>query len=111
VRFLTNGLISLVFSVCLVTSAAAQNPVSGDVQDIQSLIETLNADIDDLNFLGEQINKGGSLDHSVLVYRQDERSFRLLLDFDTLVSNLAELPSRNLCLPRSCKCASICYHL
>lgn len=90
---LAKGMISLVFSVCLVTSALAQNPASGDVKDIQSLIETLNADIADLDFLGEQISKGGSLDHSVLVYRQDERSFRLLLDFDALVSNLAELPN------------------
>lgn len=90
---LTKGLISLLFSVCLATSALAQNPASGDVKDIQSLIETLNADIADLDFLGGQISKGGNLDHSVLVYRQDERSFRLLLDFDNLVSNLAELPN------------------
>jgi len=92
-KYLTKGLISLVFSVCLVTSALAQNPVSGDVKDIQPLIEALNADIAELGFLSEQISASGGLDHSVLVYRQDERSFRLLIDFDALVRRLAKLPN------------------
>jgi small conductance mechanosensitive channel len=74
----------------------AQVADKGDVQDIQSLIEALNADIEDLDFLSAQIAADSeSLDHSVLVYRQDRRSFSVLTDFDALVNSVTELPEES----------------
>ena len=83
-------ILSLLISVSITGQTVAQD---GNATDIQALIKTLNADIADLDFLSSQITDTENLDHTVLVYRQDERSFRLLADFDTLVNSLPELPS------------------
>jgi small conductance mechanosensitive channel len=69
----------------------AQDTGNGEFQDIQALIDVLNADIKELDFLSEQIGKAEKRDYDILFYRRDERSFRVLTDFDNLVSNLNEL--------------------
>jgi small conductance mechanosensitive channel len=82
--------------ICLLISASITGQTvaqSGATTDIQAMIKTLNADIADLEFLSSQVTDTESLDHTVLVFRQDERSFRLLMDFDALVSSLSELPA------------------
>jgi len=92
VKLCIKTLFALLVSICLSASVLAQDATAEDAQDINSMIATLNSDIADLDFLSARITDSKSPDHSVLVYRQDERSFNLLRDFDALVSRLAELP-------------------
>jgi small conductance mechanosensitive channel len=72
--------------------AQVQSTGNDDASDMQSLIKALNTDIADLRFLSEEISNAEKMDHKVLIYRQDERTFRLLADFDILVAKLADLP-------------------
>jgi small conductance mechanosensitive channel len=95
-KFLTKTMLALLISTGMAGSLLAQGADKGDVKDIQSLIEALNADIADLDFLSAQIAANSdSFDHSVLVYRQDQRSFSVLTDFDALVNALTELPKES----------------
>jgi small conductance mechanosensitive channel len=86
---------SLLLTLCLTAHAAAAEAISDDASDIQSMVNTLNSDVADLEFLQSNITDAGKLDQAVLLYRQDERSFRLLADFDALVTRLAEVPKRS----------------
>ena len=65
--------------------------ILSDPLDIGLMAETLNNDIADLEFLSNEIANVDKMDHAVLIYRQDERSFRLLTDYDLLVGKLADL--------------------
>ncbi|NOR19563.1 MAG: mechanosensitive ion channel [Xanthomonadales bacterium] len=91
-KILTKIMLALLVSLCLPVSTFAQGASSEEKQDIKSMINTLTTDMKKLEFLNAQMIDQDSLDYSVLLYRQDERSFNLLTDFDTLVSSLAELP-------------------
>jgi small conductance mechanosensitive channel len=86
---LVKSLLSLIVVACLATNVLAQSPGEKSASDIQSMVETLNKDIASLEFLTGKIAETEKMEFEVLVYRQDERSFRLLADFDTLVSKLA----------------------
>jgi small conductance mechanosensitive channel len=92
VKTLTKILPGLLMTVCITSHSLAQSAGNAETEDIQALIKTLNADITDLKFLSEKIASAEKMDHTVLVYRQDERSFRLLTDFDSLVTRLTDLP-------------------
>jgi len=56
------------------------------------LLDTLDKNITALQFLIEQIKTEKSTDREVLVYRQDERAFGLLADYDALARQIASLP-------------------
>jgi len=92
VKVLTKILMGLLISGCMASNSLAQDVGNGDVADMQALIKTLNVDIADLRFLSEGLASAERMDQKVLIYRQDERSFRLLADFDILVAKLADLP-------------------
>ena len=88
----------LLVSACISGYSLAQGTdvsdtleILSDPLDIKVMVETLDNDIADLNFLSEEIANAEKMDHAVLIYRQDERSFRLLADFDLLVAKLADL--------------------
>jgi small conductance mechanosensitive channel len=76
----------------MTSNSLAQNVGTGDAGDVQTLIKTLNVDIAELRFLSEELASAERMDQKVLIYRQDERSFRLLADFDILVAKLASIP-------------------
>ena len=81
----------LLISGSMAANAQVQSTGDDDASDMQPLIKTLNADIADLRFLSDEISNAEKMDHKVLIYRQDERTFRLLADFDILVAKLADL--------------------
>ncbi len=91
-KTLTRIVMSLLISACMAGYTFAQSAAEDSVTDIQALVETLHADIADLRFLSKEIASADITDHRVLIYRQDERSFHLLADFDTLVTELDSLP-------------------
>ncbi len=91
-KVLTGILMGLLISGCMASNSLAQEVGNGDVADMQALVKTLNVDIADLRFLSEELASAERMDQKVLIYRQDERSFRLLADFDILVAKLADLP-------------------
>ncbi|MDH4021437.1 MAG: hypothetical protein OEU84_17730, partial [Xanthomonadales bacterium] len=86
----TKALFSLL--VFTVVTANAQIIGTEDPSEIEATIETLNEDIAELHLLTEKIKTAQKMDRDVLVFRQDERSFRLLGDFETLVKQVADLP-------------------
>ncbi|MDX2416621.1 MAG: mechanosensitive ion channel family protein [Xanthomonadales bacterium] len=75
-------------------TATAQTEATGaaESRDIKALVETLNTDILELDFLTGRIKSAEKIDRDVLVFRQDERSFRLLNDFEALAREVADLP-------------------
>ena len=81
----------LMLVVCPLHSQTESSPPE-DTGDIEILIKTLDQDIVELKFLIEKISTVEKSDQEVLFYRQDERIFRLLTDFDSLVRKVAELP-------------------
>jgi small conductance mechanosensitive channel len=70
----------------------AQNIEDEDTRDIQALVRTLDADIVAFQFLLGKIKSAEESDREVLFYRQDERVFRILADYDTLANQVAGLP-------------------
>lgn len=86
----TKALFSLL--VFTVVTANAQIIGTENPSEIEATIETLNEDIVELQLLTEKIKTAQKMDRDVLVFRQDERSFRLLGDFETLVKQVADLP-------------------
>ena len=88
-RVLTKYLLTLILPVLLASTIQAQNSSSDETRDIQSMIANLKTDMAELEFLSSRIAEAEQIDHTVLVYRRDERSFRLLMDFDALVAKLA----------------------
>jgi small conductance mechanosensitive channel len=78
-------------------TAEAQSEIteSGLDQDIGAMVDKLNTDIGELEFLSEKIKSVEQIDRDVLVFRQDERSFRILNDFEALVNKIANLPENS----------------
>jgi len=91
-RILTKILLGLLMTGFLVSHSLATDEVSEDTRSIQMLLDTLDKNITALQFLIEQIKTEKSSDREVLVYRQDERAFRLLADYDELARQIANLP-------------------
>jgi len=91
-RTLTKILLGLLMTSFVVSHSFAESEVSEDTRSIQMLLDTLDKNITALQFLIEQIKTEKSSDREVLVYRQDERAFRLLADYDVLARQIASLP-------------------
>ena len=88
----TKVLFILVVLVYTAATANAQIIGTEDSSDIKATVDTLNEDIIELRLLSETIKTVQEMDRDVLVFRQDERSFRLLGDFEILVRQVADLP-------------------
>ena len=78
--------------IFMTASLQAETATDDEASDIQLLVERLNTDIIGLDLLTEKIKSAEQIDRDVLVFRQDERSFRLLNDFESLVNEVAQLP-------------------
>jgi len=74
------------------SSSFAASEVSEDARSVQMLLDTLDKNITAQRFLMEQIETEKSVDREVLVYRQDERTFRLLEVYDAIATKVAALP-------------------
>jgi len=70
----------------------AQNIEDEEARDIQTLMHTLDADIVAFQFLLGKIDSAEKSDREQLFYRQDQRVFKILADYDTLASQVAGLP-------------------
>jgi small conductance mechanosensitive channel len=77
--------------IFMTASLQAETAKDDEASDIQVLVERLNTDIIGLDLLTEKIKSAEQIDRDVLVFRQDERSFRLLNDFESLVNEVARL--------------------
>jgi small conductance mechanosensitive channel len=91
VKTLFKFLAVLLVSTVLAGEVLAQSQVDEQTNNIQNMVDVLNADIESLEFLHEKVKVTDESDREFLVYRQDERSFRLLSDFNQLVKNLGKL--------------------
>jgi len=96
VNVLTKMLSGLLIVVCMTTTALSQDTeVDMGVEtpkDIQYLVDVLRSDLLELDFLTGTIDKAQKMDRDALVFRQDERSFRVLTDYEALVRKVADLP-------------------
>jgi len=72
--------------------AQTQQPANEDHTEIQGMIQSLEEDITALQFLIGKVASAEASSREVLLYRQDERIFKLLTDFDQLVLLVSELP-------------------
>ena len=70
----------------------AQNIEDEKARDIQALMHTLESDLAAFQFLLGKIESAEKTDREQLFYRQDERVFKILADYDTLASQVAGLP-------------------
>jgi len=71
--------------------AQVENAGDEDARTIRALVDTLETDIQALRFLMRKIETAEAADREALVYRQDERVFRLLADYDSLTIKTASL--------------------
>lgn len=94
-RILTKILLGLLLTGFLSSNCMAQTQGTEDTRSIQALLDTLDEDIDALRFLLERIEKEAAADREVLVYRQDERVFSLLADYDILIDKVVSLPEES----------------
>jgi small conductance mechanosensitive channel len=91
-KFFTNFLLVLTASVFLVGTASAQDDAGIDTRSIETLIETLERDIEALGVLMSQFDMAEAADRDVLIYRQEERIIRLLTDYSALADQVTALP-------------------
>ena len=70
----------------------AQTIGNEEAGGIQALALTLDADVAAFQFLTGKIESAEKTDREQLFYRQDERVFKILADYDTLASQVAGLP-------------------
>ena len=73
-------------------NAQAQNIEDEEISDIQALLRTLDADVVAFHFLLGKIESAEESDREVLFFRQDDRVFRILADYDMLANKVAALP-------------------
>jgi small conductance mechanosensitive channel len=85
-------LLVLMASVFLAGTAFAQDDAGIDTRSIETLIETLDRDINALRLLMSQFDEAETSDRDVLVYRQEERIIRLLADYSALADKVTALP-------------------
>lgn len=86
-------LLPLFFFVLYSTAPLATAQSAGDAESIPELTLRLQQDIADLTKLSKSIDSAPEQDRDALVYRRDDRSFRLLTDMQRLVVATAELPA------------------
>ena len=80
--------------LCVGVSMQSQPVTAGDTgsaETIPQLTERLQRDIVALGKLSASIDTAPELDREALIYRRDDRSFRLLTDMQRLVEETAEL--------------------
>jgi small conductance mechanosensitive channel len=70
----------------------AQTIGNEEAGDIQALMQSLDADLAAFQFLLGKIESAEKTDREQLFYRQDERVFKILADYDTLAIQVAGLP-------------------
>ena len=70
----------------------AQNIEGEKASDIEALMHTLESDLAAFQFLLGKIESAEKTDREQLFYRQDERVFKILADYDTLANQVAGLP-------------------
>lgn len=93
-NILVKFLLGLVVSACLTNLVQAQAE-SEPRSDIESMVHTLKNDMADLHALSKPITESENMEHEVLLFRRDVRSFRVLADFELLVQRLSLLPDDN----------------
>lgn len=79
-------------AVFLAGTAFAQNDAGVDTRSIETLIDTLDRDIEALRKLKSQIDAAEASIRDALVYRQDERIIRLLANYSLLADKVTGLP-------------------
>lgn len=85
-------ILSLILIVFLATHPLKVFGADEEARSIDAMITTLEKDLTALRFLISKIEVAKSNDREVLVYRQDERVFKLLADYDALAQNITGLP-------------------
>ena len=94
-KILSNILLAFLLSGFLTSPVVAQTDLEEDTRSIEGLLGTLDKDIKALRRLMAEIDASDSSDREVLVYRQDERVFRLLADYDALAGKVVSLPDES----------------
>lgn len=89
---LTKMLSGFLLATCMTTAVFAQETEGDTPKDIQKMIDALNSDVVELDFLTGTIETAQKMDREALVFRQDERSFRVLNDYEALVQKVSDMP-------------------
>jgi small conductance mechanosensitive channel len=88
----TDILIVVIISALLASTVFAQEESIEDIRSIETLIETLDHDIEALRLLVSQFDSADDSDRDMLLHRQEERIIRLLADYSSLADKVAALP-------------------
>ena len=100
-KILAKILTGLLISSCLAGYAFAQDPGevalvtqanAKEATDLKEMIAALENDAAELKLLSNGLVEAENMDRKALIFRQDERSFQLLGDFDAAVAKFASLP-------------------
>ena len=89
-----------VIRILVILLALGAFPINSQSQDagneaianIESQLDILDADVAAFRALSERIDTASETDRLQLQYRQDERIFNILMDYDSLASQVAVLP-------------------
>jgi len=92
VKIIAKILLALLIVLGVTGNSVAQSIKGTGDRDLQAMISALNADIAELEFLSGELVNAEKMEREVLVYRRDERSFYLLADLDTLITEVTALP-------------------
>lgn len=87
--------VSLLAIVVLSVLNLAPASAAGPDETLVDLTERLQADIDALRKLSNSIESAPERDRDALIYRRDDRSFRLLNDIQQLVEATVDLPEND----------------
>ncbi|MEH6569738.1 MAG: mechanosensitive ion channel family protein [Halioglobus sp.] len=87
---------AVIFFMALYCAAtAAQDTEQAAVEHVENLVERFESDIDQWRALSRETGKANDMEAEALLFRQDDRSFRLLADADALALAVAKLPEGN----------------
>ncbi len=87
--------LSLLCTVVTLAAVAARADKQDAVESVEQLVRELDTDIQEWKVLSRQIGSADAMDREALLFRQDDRSFRLLADADALALAVVELPADN----------------
>lgn len=85
-------LTGLVLACLLASHTFAQSTVEEDTRSIETLVTSLDKDIESLRSLMVEIEAAKDSDRYFLVYRLDERVFALFTEYEALVQMTVDLP-------------------
>lgn len=91
-RIFTRFFLGLLMTGILLSHSLAQSQSNEDPRNISALITTLDHEIDSLHKLITSLDAVVPTDREFLVYRQDRRVFKLLVDYDVLAEKISQLP-------------------